>query len=105
MPDPLWWLAARLARQYSVARISRFARLDCYSLKERLETLNRAMPELREGDLLAFSSIPERGTVVEVNGKTAATIPGADFAKVLFSIWLGPSPPNTALREGLLGHR
>jgi hypothetical protein len=75
------------------------------SLKDRLESLNRAMPELREGDLLAFSSIPERGTVVEVNGKASATIPGADFAKVLFSIWLGPNPPNTALREGLLGHR
>ncbi len=75
------------------------------SLKDRLETLNRAMPDLREKDVLAFSSIPERGVVVEVNGNGAATIPGADFAKVLFSIWLGPNPPNTALREGLLGHK
>ncbi len=75
------------------------------ALQERLGMLNRAMPDLREGDVLAFSAIPERGTVVEVKGKAEATIPGADFARVLFAIWLGPNPPNTALREGLLGHR
>ncbi len=73
--------------------------------KERLDTLNGAMPDLREGDVLAFTAIPGKGTAVEVNGTTAATISGADFAKVLFSIWLGPKPPNAALREGLLGHR
>jgi len=78
-------------------------RLD--ALRERLETLNRVMPELREKDVLAFTSVPERGLIVELNGKAAVTIPGADFASVLFSIWLGPNPPNTALREGLLGRR
>ncbi len=28
MPDPLWTLAANLARQYGVARVARFLRLD-----------------------------------------------------------------------------
>jgi hypothetical protein len=39
MPERLWALAASLARQHTVARISRAARLDYYSLKDRLEAL------------------------------------------------------------------
>lgn len=41
MPGPLWTLAANLARQYGLARVARFLRLDYYSLKERLEGLER----------------------------------------------------------------
>ena len=41
MPEPLWALAANLARQHSVARVSRVARLDYYRLKERLDSLDR----------------------------------------------------------------
>jgi len=38
MPEPLWALAASLARQHTVARIARLARLDYYTLKERLDS-------------------------------------------------------------------
>lgn len=41
---------------------------------------------------------------MSVKGKDDVVIPGADFQRVLFSIWLGPSPPNVSLREGLLGN-
>jgi len=41
MPEPLWRSAARLAGQYSVARISKLARLDYYTLKERGDALVR----------------------------------------------------------------
>src|SRR5512140_1343320 len=37
MPEPLWRLAASLARQHGLARVARFARLDYYTLKKRLE--------------------------------------------------------------------
>src|SRR5207249_3497903 len=37
MPEPLWIVAANLARQYGVARVARFLRLDYYSPKERLK--------------------------------------------------------------------
>ena len=42
MPEPLWREAARLARRHSVARISRFIRLDYYTLKQRVESLDAA---------------------------------------------------------------
>ena len=41
MPERLWRSAARLARQYSVGRVSKLARLDYYTLKGRLEDLVR----------------------------------------------------------------
>jgi hypothetical protein len=73
------------------------------ALRERLDTLNRAMPDVRVGDVLSFTALPGKGVVVEVKGRAEATIPGADFTKALFSIWLGPDPPNAALKSGLLG--
>jgi hypothetical protein len=41
MPEPLWRLAANLAARYSVAQVSRFLRLDYYSLKERIRPEER----------------------------------------------------------------
>ena len=41
MPEHLWEGAARLARRHSVARVSRLVRLDYYTLKERLGSLDR----------------------------------------------------------------
>ncbi len=73
------------------------------ALKDRLATLNAAMPDVVKGDTLAFTYVPGEGVRVEVKGETKATITGPDFARVLFGIWLGPSPPNPGLKEGLLG--
>ena len=41
MPEPLWALAANLARHCGVAQVSRFLRLDYYSLKERVQPAER----------------------------------------------------------------
>jgi hypothetical protein len=73
------------------------------ALKERLATLNAAMPDVANGDTLAFTYLPGVGVRVEVRGETKATIAGPDFARVLFGIWLGPNPPNPGLKDGLLG--
>jgi len=42
MPETLWALAANVARQHGLARVARFTRLDYYSLKERIESLERS---------------------------------------------------------------
>ncbi len=41
MPEPLWTLAANAARQHGLARVARLLRLDYYSLKDRIEGLER----------------------------------------------------------------
>ena len=72
------------------------------ALKDRIETLNGAMEDLKEGNTLIFSYTPGKGTSVEINGKSSTIIEGADFASALLSIWLG-NPPNKEIKRGLLG--
>jgi hypothetical protein len=73
------------------------------ALRDRLATLNGWMADVRRGDTLAFTQIPGQGIVVEVKGQTRGTLPGADFARALWGVWLGDRPPNPELKKGLLG--
>jgi hypothetical protein len=76
---------------------------DMKALGSRLGQLNAWMEDLKERDVLSFTYVPDTGVTVSVKGKTKGTIGGADFARALFSIWLGPKPPNSGLKKGLLG--
>ncbi|NUN13239.1 MAG: chalcone isomerase family protein [Myxococcales bacterium] len=73
------------------------------ALKSKISKLNGWMADMAEGENLSFTYIPQKGTTVEINGKSKGTIDGDDFARALFSIWLGSSPPNSGLKSGLLG--
>jgi hypothetical protein len=64
MPEPLWTVAANLARQYGVARVARFLRLDYYSLKERLQP-----PERQQ------VSVPGSPTFIELPHRTTTPAP------------------------------
>lgn len=71
-------------------------------LKQRVERLMAALPEFKKGDRFTLTYRP--GTGVELKSSRASvTIEGADFARALFSIWLGKNPPNAGLKRGLLG--
>ena len=72
-------------------------------IKPLIDRLNAWMPKFDDGDTLSFSYIPTKGVEVTVNGKRKGTLQGEDFARSLFSIWLGPNPPTAALKRGLLG--
>jgi hypothetical protein len=99
MPESLWTLAASLARQHSVARIARFARLDYYTLKRRLDVFGRdraAKPEKApafiELPLPLCASVPE--CIVELErperGRMRIHIKGAavpDLAELSRSFW------------------
>jgi hypothetical protein len=73
------------------------------ALRERLARLSSWMTSVDDGDTFTFTWIPGKGTEVVVNGATKGVIPGDDFGKALFAIWLGPHPPNKGLKKGLLG--
>lgn len=71
-------------------------------LKARVERLLAVMPEFQKGDRFTLTYRP--GVGVELKSSRASiTIEGADFARALFSIWLGDHPPNEGLKRGLLG--
>ncbi|MEE2801998.1 MAG: chalcone isomerase family protein [Bacteroidota bacterium] len=59
--------------------------------------------EIVKGDEFVLFYIPGEGTKVSKNGKELGTIPGLDFKKGLFGIWLGDYPADEELKEGLLG--
>ena len=74
------------------------------ALEDRIATLLAWMPDaVGKGDEMTLTYLPGNGVVVEINGARRGTIPGADFARALFAIWLGARPPNENLKMGLLG--
>lgn len=74
------------------------------SFEGRAARLEQLIPDLHDGDTIAFTYLPEaRGwLVLQVNGQERGRIEGADFAQAFFGIWLN-EPPNKDLKRGLLG--
>jgi len=72
------------------------------ALRPRLEKLSKMIPDVKEGDEIALTWIPDQGTVVSVRGKDNGTIEGRDFADALFSVWLGANPVQDDLKAALL---
>jgi hypothetical protein len=73
------------------------------TLKSEIDRLFSALGPVKPGQEIIFTYMPEKGTSVLLGDKEQLTIAGPAFAEMLFSVWLGPKPPNTALKKGLLG--
>jgi hypothetical protein len=73
------------------------------ALRERIEAFKGLMPDMKAGQRLRLMYKPGAGVQVDVNNTAGGTIKGDDFARALFSIWLGSHPPNPGLTAGLLG--
>lgn len=61
--------------------------------------------DMRDGQVMTITYVPGRGTELRVGRRVKGTIDGADFARGVYSLFIGPRPPNTGLRVGLLGGR
>jgi Chalcone isomerase-like len=73
------------------------------TMKADIDRLLAALEPVKEGDQMVFTYVPGTGTTLAINGKEKVTIAGPAFDQMLFSVWLGPKPPNAALKRGLLG--
>ncbi len=79
------------------------------------ETLSRIAPALDRlclayrtvapKDRYALTYIPEKGLDLSLNDTLLGTFEGADFARAIFSIWIGEKPINKHFRDRLLGPR
>ena len=72
-------------------------------LQPRLDQLAKMIPDLKDGDQMSLSWVPDKGTVVNVRGTDVGTIEGRDFADALFAVWIGPNPVQDDLKQALLG--
>lgn len=73
------------------------------TMKADIDHLLGALEPLKNGDQMVFTYIPGKGTSLAINGKEKLTIAGPGFGQVIFSVWLGPKPPNAGLKKGILG--
>jgi len=73
------------------------------TLKNEIAQFLGALEPLKTGDQFAVTYVPGVGTSVSLRGKDKVTIPGLPFGQLVFSMWLGPKPPNGDLKKGLLG--
>ncbi len=68
-----------------------------------IDRLLSALEPVKAGDQMVFTYVPGTGTTFAMNGKEKLAIAGPAFGPVLFSVWLGPKPPNGDLKKGMLG--
>jgi hypothetical protein len=73
------------------------------AVSQQFETLCGFMEDMGKGEEMVYTFQPGEGTTVEVKGNVKGTIEGKPFADALWGCWIGPNPPSTAFREGLLG--
>jgi len=73
------------------------------TLQTDIDRFLGALEPVKEGDQMVFTYVPGSGTTFTLNGNDKATIAGPAFAQMLFSVWLGPKPPNAGLKKGILG--
>ncbi len=86
-----------LARMYPAEQLAAVA--------AQLEAIDAAYVDVQEGDRYALVYSPGQGTVLFHNGQALVTLPGAEFARLYFSVWLGSDPVDGGLRDELLGVR
>jgi len=86
-----------LARNYSSDELA--------PLQERLDQINSWYPDPEEDDHCAITYLPGKGTELTFNGELLGTVPGEDFARLYFSIWLGNNPACPRLRKDLLNDK
>lgn len=70
----------------------------------RMADIFSAKKKLVAGDNFSVDYVPGVGTTVLVNGKPQGEpVREPEFFTALLSIWLGPNPPDDALKAALLG--
>lgn len=72
-------------------------------MKADIDQFLNAIEPVKEGQEMVLTYVPGTGTTVSIAGKEKLTIANPAFATLLFSVWLGPKPPNADLKKGILG--
>jgi len=73
------------------------------ALKARIDQFNRYFPDIVKGDKVVIDFVPGQGVAVSINGARKGVIAGNDFSQALLRIWLGHSPVDETLKDGMLG--
>ncbi|MDP3921073.1 MAG: chalcone isomerase family protein [Candidatus Omnitrophota bacterium] len=72
------------------------------AIRDRLRIINDAYEDVEKGDRYELRYEPERGTSLLLNGVEKAIVPGEDFARAYFGIWVSEWALSGKLRDKLL---
>ncbi len=92
-----------LAKSTRVKILDNVDAAEAERLNSRIERLAALYRDVQPGDRYALTYVPGEGTRLALNDKFLGTIPGDDFARAVFSIWLGTNPIDETFRDQLLG--
>lgn len=73
------------------------------TLKPLVAQLNSWMTDMKKGQDMVFTYEPGKGLAVDVGGARKGVINNDDFARSMFAVWFGNSPPTGDLKKGMLG--
>lgn len=71
-------------------------------LESRVDKLVGLYRDVVPGDRYALTYLPGEGTLLSLNDEHLGLMPGDDFARAVFSIWLGANPIDENFRDQLL---
>ncbi len=75
-------------------------------IKDKIETfINVFKDPLKINDTFEFVYVPGKGLEIFKNGAAKKTIPGVDFKKAMFGIWLSDKPAQESLKAEMLGKK
>lgn len=74
-------------------------------LAGQIQMMGEYFVDLKPGDRFALTYLPDVGTKFEHNDKLTGVIQGSDFARALFSVWIGEKPFDDSLKEQILGFK
>ena len=81
-----------------------FSKSDISNLQEEIKTFNSYFTkDAVKNDVYDIIYVPEVGTSVYMNNELKGTIPGLEFKKAVFSIWLGEQTELPKLKKAMLG--
>ncbi|PZR75002.1 MAG: hypothetical protein DLM73_06400 [Chthoniobacterales bacterium] len=77
---------------------------DCAKLKPEITKLQGLMKDMKKGETMTYHFRAD-GVEVMIRGQKAGSIGDKAFSHQLIRCWIGKNPPNTGLKEGLLGEK
>lgn len=75
------------------------------AVRSQIDQFLAGLETMKKGEQLVATYVPGSGTTLTIGGKDKLTIAGLPFAQALFSVWLGPKPPTSDLKTGMLGKK
>lgn len=73
------------------------------ALQQQFNQLDSWMQDVTAGQVVSIDYVPGSGTSFTFNGNKKGTIAGVEFMRAIWTIFLGPNPPTSSLKKGMLG--